>query len=153
MPSNTLSVFGGTLQPNPSRELTQTWYESSPWGDSDQHAAYIPSRASASAVLPYIFAGTHFTYPQRDERLSQLVECRTPEPSHASHYGAIPSGQSPIHVLTRLMIGLTSVIKHKMFSPCYVSPHIRGFQCSAYKYQCRNCHKFGHFSSLCYKKQ
>ena len=21
------------------------------------------------------------------------------------------------------------------------------------KYQCRNCHKFGHFSSLCYKKQ
>ena len=55
----------------PSRELTQPWCESSPWGDSDQHAAYIPSRASASAVLPYVFAGTHFTYPQRDGRLSQ----------------------------------------------------------------------------------
>ena len=37
----------------------------------DQCAAYIPSRASASAVLPYVFAGTHFTYPQRDGRLSQ----------------------------------------------------------------------------------
>ena len=33
------------------------------------------------------------------------------------------------------------------------SKHIEGFQCSARKYQCRNCHKFGHFSSLCYKIQ
>ena len=55
----------------PSRELTQPWCESSPWCDSNQHAAYIPSRASAIAVLPYVFAGTHFTYPQRDGRLSQ----------------------------------------------------------------------------------
>ena len=33
------------------------------------------------------------------------------------------------------------------------SKHIKGFQWSAGKYQCRNCHKFGHFSSLYYKKQ
>ena len=33
------------------------------------------------------------------------------------------------------------------------SKHIEGFQCSARKYQCRNCHKFCHFSTLCYKKQ
>ena len=45
----------------PSRELTQPWCESLASGDSDQHAAYIPSRASVSAVLPYVFAGTHFT--------------------------------------------------------------------------------------------
>ena len=32
------------------------------------------------------------------------------------------------------------------------SKHI-GFQCTARKCQCRNCHKFGHYSSLCYKKQ
>ena len=32
----------------------QLWCESSPWGDSDQHAAYIPYSASASAVLPYV---------------------------------------------------------------------------------------------------
>ena len=88
----------------PSRELTQPWYESSPSGDSDQCAAYIPCRASASAVLPYIFAGTHFTYPQRDGRLSQPVECSTAGPSHISHYRAMPAGQSPIHVLTGLMI-------------------------------------------------
>ena len=36
---------------------------------------------------------------------------------------------------------------------CGDSKHIEKFQCSAHKYQCRNCHKFGHFSSLCYKKQ
>ena len=35
---------------------------------------------------------------------------------------------------------------------CGDSKQIEGFQCSAYKYQCRNCHQFGHFSSLCYKK-
>ena len=35
-----------------------------------------------------------------------------------------------------------------------VIPNIlRGFQCSACKCQCRNCHKFGHFISLCYRKQ
>ena len=36
---------------------------------------------------------------------------------------------------------------------CSDSKHIEGFQCFARKYQCRNCHKFDHFSSLCYKKQ
>ena len=33
------------------------------------------------------------------------------------------------------------------------SKDVEGFQCSAHKYQCRNCHKFGHFSSLHYMKQ
>ena len=38
----------------PSREVTQPWCESPPWDDSDQCAAYIPSRASTNAVLPYV---------------------------------------------------------------------------------------------------
>ena len=36
---------------------------------------------------------------------------------------------------------------------CGDSNHIEGFQCSARRYQCRHCNKFGHFSSLCYRKQ
>ena len=32
------------------------------------------------------------------------VECSTAGPSHVSHYGAMPAGRSPIHVLTGLMI-------------------------------------------------
>ena len=100
-----LYIFSGTLQPNPpagnSPNLGMSHHLG---GDSDQHAAYIPCRASASAVLPYIFASTHFTYPQRDGRLSQPVECSTAGPSHVSHYGAMPAGWSPIHVLTRVMM-------------------------------------------------
>ena len=36
---------------------------------------------------------------------------------------------------------------------CGDSKHIEGFQGSACKYQCRHCHKFGNFYSLCYKKK
>ena len=35
---------------------------------------------------------------------------------------------------------------------CGDSKHIEGFGCPVTKYQCKNCHKFGYFSSLCYKK-
>ena len=33
------------------------------------------------------------------------------------------------------------------------SLHTEGFRCSARKAQCKHCKKFGHFSSLCYRKQ
>ena len=36
---------------------------------------------------------------------------------------------------------------------CGDSQHFEGFRCPASKYQCKNCHKFGHFSSLCFKKK
>ena len=32
------------------------------------------------------------------------------------------------------------------------SPHIEGFRCPASRYQCKYCHKYGHFSKLCFKK-
>ena len=35
---------------------------------------------------------------------------------------------------------------------CGNSQHVEGFRCPDIRYQCKNCHKFGHFSSLCYKK-
>ena len=31
--------------------------------------------------------------------------------------------------------------------------HIEGFICLASRFQCKHCHKFGYFSSLCYKKK
>ena len=37
-----------------------------------------------------LIAGTHFTYPRRDGRLSQPEEYSTAGPSHLSHYGAMP---------------------------------------------------------------
>ena len=38
-------------------------------------------------------------------------------------------------------------------SKCGDSPHVEGFQCPAKKFQCKACHKFGHFTSLCYQKK
>ena len=38
-------------------------------------------------------------------------------------------------------------------SKCGDSVHIEGFQCPAKKYQCKTCHKFGHFTSMCYQKK
>ena len=71
-----------------------------------QISVQLTSQAGLAQVLSYpiFFAGTHFTYPQRDGGLSQPVECSTAGPSHKSHYGAMLAGQLPIHVLTRLMI-------------------------------------------------
>ena len=36
---------------------------------------------------------------------------------------------------------------------CGDSRHVEGLRCPASRYQCKNCHKFGHFSNLCYKKK
>ena len=38
-------------------------------------------------------------------------------------------------------------------SKCGDSTHVEGFQCPAKKFQCKACHKFGHFTSLCYQKK
>ena len=33
------------------------------------------------------------------------------------------------------------------------SKHLEGFKCPGKKFQCKSCHKYGHFTSLHYKKQ
>ena len=35
---------------------------------------------------------------------------------------------------------------------CGDSAHLEGFQCPAKKFQCKACHKFGHYTSLCFQK-
>ena len=77
-----------------------------PGEHTGHEAASRHSEPIWNAHIPPItlIAGTHFTYPKREERLSQPMEYNPAGPSHVSHYGAMPAGQSPIHVLTRLMI-------------------------------------------------
>ena len=36
---------------------------------------------------------------------------------------------------------------------CGDSNHIEDFQCPANKCQCKSCHNYGHFTSLCYQKK
>ena len=31
--------------------------------------------------------------------------------------------------------------------------HIEGFECAAKKFQCKSCHKYGHFTNLCYQRK
>ena len=35
---------------------------------------------------------------------------------------------------------------------CGNTIHAKGFQCSVKKFQCKVCHKFGHFTTVCYQK-
>ena len=35
---------------------------------------------------------------------------------------------------------------------CSDTPHAKGFQCQARRFQCKICHKFGHFTSVCFQK-
>ena len=36
---------------------------------------------------------------------------------------------------------------------CGDSNHIKGFWCPAKKFQCKSCHKYGHFTSLSYQRK
>ena len=42
-------------------------------------------------------------------------------------------------------------ITRRRCQKCGDSVHIEGFWCPAKKYQCKSCHKYGHFTSLCYQ--
>ena len=42
---------------------------------------------------------------------------------------------------------------HNQCSKCGDTTHQEGFTCPAKKYQCRVCHKFGHFTSQCFQKK
>ena len=42
--------------------------------------------------------------------------------------------------------------RSKKCNRCSDTPHAKGFQCQARKFQCKICHKFGHFTSVCFQK-
>ena len=42
--------------------------------------------------------------------------------------------------------------RSKKCNRCGDTPHAKGFQCQARRFQCKICHKFGHFTSVCSKK-
>ena len=46
-----------------------------------------------------------------------------------------------------------STHKPRRCKKCSDSQHVEGIRCPSSKHQCKNFHKYGHFSSLCYKKR
>ena len=47
---------------------------------------------------------------------------------------------------------LPSSSNHNRCSKCGDTTHWEGFTCPAKNYQCKGCHKFGHFASQCFKR-
>ena len=43
-------------------------------------------------------------------------------------------------------------VHHDKCTRCSDTLHAKGFQCPARKFQCKMCHKFGHFTTVCYQK-
>ena len=41
---------------------------------------------------------------------------------------------------------------HNKCNRCSDTLHVKGFQCPARKFQCKMCHRFGHFTTVCYQK-
>ena len=41
---------------------------------------------------------------------------------------------------------------HDKCTRCGDTLYVKGFQCPARKFQCKMCHKFGHFTTVCYQK-
>ena len=41
---------------------------------------------------------------------------------------------------------------HNKCTRCSDTLHAKGFQCQARKFQCKMCHKFGQFTTVCYQK-
>ena len=42
---------------------------------------------------------------------------------------------------------------HDKCTRCSDTLHVKGFQCPARKFQCKMCHKFGHFTTVCYQQR
>ena len=42
---------------------------------------------------------------------------------------------------------------YNRYSKCHDTAHHDGFTCPAKKYQCKACHKFGHFTSQCFQRK
>ena len=97
-------------------------------------------------------------------KLPKLTPCTTS--TQKSHQGRIRKGKqwsSRGNLITRVQRIQHQVSAREILTPklctstkidapkCGDSAHLVGFQCLAKKFQCKACHKFGQFTSLCYQ--
>ena len=74
--------------------------------------------------------------------------------SRQSNYKQHGSENTQVQSQHKKQFDVKSAHKNKdACSKCGDSAHIEGFQCPAKQFQCKACHKFGHFTSLCYQKK
>ena len=74
--------------------------------------------------------------------------------SRQSNYKQHGSENSQVQSQNKKQFDVKSAHQSKdRCSKCGDSAHVEGFQCPAKRFQCKACHKFGHFTSLCYQKK
>ena len=77
-----------------------------------------------------------------------LMKPKQPYHKHQGNEGYHPQTQPKKRIYTKGVHNDKS-----RCSTCGDTTHLEGFQCPAKKYQCKACHKFGHFTSMCYQKK
>ena len=71
------------------------------------------------------------------------------KPKQSSHKNAVEKNPQ-VSSYNKKSFDPRNMKKNKdRFSKFGDSTHVEGFQCPAKKFQCKACHKFGHFTSLC----
>ena len=76
-------------------------------------------------------------YPRRKLHVTtsqKLQNCKTQE----------------VPIMWKIPITLQLDVPSDKCNRCGNTPHAKGFQCPARKFQCNICHKFGHFTSVCH---
>ena len=78
---------------------------------------------------------------------------KTSMKSRQSNYKQHGSDSSQVQSQHKKWFDVKGVLQSKdRCSKCGDSAHVEGFQYPAKMFQCKACHKFGHFTSLCYQK-
>ena len=108
----------------PGRGLTQPWCEPSPWGDQSRQAAYIPCRASTKCLSSLCCQSQFYTLVRWGTHgVHILPKDVTAQLGPVMYHTMEQCWQDVTHpCINRAHDCLTSVIKHKMFAPCCVSP-------------------------------
>ena len=78
-------------------------------------------------------------YPRRKQNsisIQKPQNCKTPE---------VPTSQKPLDTQR-------PDAHSDKCNRCGDTVHVKRFQCPARKFQCKICHKFGHFTTVCYQK-
>ena len=79
---------------------------------------------------------------------------RPPMKSKKSHHKPQSSESYHLQAQHKKRIDPNSALIHKdRGSKCGDTTYLEGFQCPVKKYQCKACHKFGQFTSMCFQKR
>ena len=85
---------------------------------------------------------------------TELPACNYPKRKQTSTTRQKPQNHKSLEILTSLKpYDLQKPDTHSdKCTRCGDTLHAKGFQCPARKFQCKICHKFGHFATVCYQK-